>query len=223
MGRWVSKDPVLFGGGQANSYTYVGNEDERCSSCDGCTDADVLDKMAYTIANPTSAMLVESPDEWPGVLSHWTRPRTDVEMPDVFFDQSGSLPKKIGLDLVRPQIFPQLTDEQLTRALVEEVESCGKRTRAAAVEAGSLFVGAEAVLNQSFESKPSTEEPLGTLNPRIAASSPGVRVRVIQEMQHFVKAYRAAWHRWRDGFRDVLFPAGTYALRLYSGVPCAPC
>lgn len=26
IGRWVSKDPILFGGGQANLYTYVGND-----------------------------------------------------------------------------------------------------------------------------------------------------------------------------------------------------
>jgi len=26
VGRWISKDPILFGGGQANLYTYVGND-----------------------------------------------------------------------------------------------------------------------------------------------------------------------------------------------------
>jgi len=26
IGRWVSKDPILFGGGQANLYVYVGND-----------------------------------------------------------------------------------------------------------------------------------------------------------------------------------------------------
>jgi REP-associated tyrosine transposase len=32
------------------------------------TEQDVLDKMAYTLANPTTAGLVKSPDEWPGVI-----------------------------------------------------------------------------------------------------------------------------------------------------------
>jgi hypothetical protein len=195
---------------------------ERTSVVRLATDADVLEKMAYTIANPTSAMLVQSPEEWPGVLSHWSSVSTKVEMPDVFFDKAGDLPQEIPLDIVRPKIFEQLTDEQLTRALHDEIEGFIKRARSAAVEAEPSFVGAEAVLNQSFDSKPSTEEPLGTLNPRIAAKSPAVRVRAIQSMQTFAKAYRAAWLRFRDGVRDVLFPAGTYALRLYSGVRCAP-
>ena len=34
------------------------------------SESDVLDKMAYTLANPTVAGLVKSPDEWPGVISH---------------------------------------------------------------------------------------------------------------------------------------------------------
>jgi hypothetical protein len=178
--------------------------------------------MAYTIANPTSAMLVRSPEEWPGVLLQWSSKPTEVEMPDVFFDQAGNLPKKLPLELVRPKIFAQLTDEQLTRALHSEVEKLVRCVRAAAVETGTAFLGAKAVLNQSFDAKPSTEEAFGTLNPQIAASSTIVRVRAIQKMKHFVKAYREAWLRWRDGIRDVLFPAGTYALRLHSGVPCAP-
>jgi len=195
---------------------------ERTSVVRLATDADVLEKMAYTIANPTSAMLVQSPNDWPGVLSHWSSDRNDVEMPDVFFDKSGALPKKISLDLVRPQIFVNLTDEQLSSALDHAVEALVNRARAAAVEAGSSFVGPKAVLEQSFESKPSTDEPLGALDPRVAAKSPVARVQAIKKMQHFVKAYREAWLRWRAGIRDVLFPAGTYALRLHSGVLCAP-
>jgi len=195
---------------------------ERTSVVRLATDADVLEKMAYTIANPTSAMLVRSPDEWPGVLSHWSNASTMAVMPDVFFDKSGDLPKEVPLDIVRPQIFEHLSDEQLTRALNDEIESFVRRASAAIVDTESSFPGAAAVHGQSFDSKPSTGEPLGTLNPRIAAKSPAVRVQAIQKMQVFVKAYRAAWVRWRDGMRDVLFPAGTYALRLYSGVLCAP-
>ncbi|MEO8899932.1 MAG: hypothetical protein ABI627_00275 [Polyangiaceae bacterium] len=34
------------------------------------SEAGVLEKIAYTLANPTVAGLVHSPFEWPGVLSH---------------------------------------------------------------------------------------------------------------------------------------------------------
>jgi putative transposase len=196
---------------------------ERTSVVHLATPSDVLEKMAYTIANPTSAMLVRSPDEWPGVLSHWEETSAEVEMPDVFFDRYGDLPRKVSLDIVRPQIFEQLTDDQLSRLLLNEVGKLVQRARDATLVSESQFVGVQAVLNQRFDAKPSTEEKLGALNPRIAAESPPVRVRTIQKMQAFVKAYRAAWLRWREGIRDVVFPAGTYALRLHSGVTCAPC
>jgi REP element-mobilizing transposase RayT len=56
------------------------------------SDADVLEKMAYTIANPTVAGLVRSPHEWPGVISHRLQESESVEMPDIFFDENGELP-----------------------------------------------------------------------------------------------------------------------------------
>jgi len=196
---------------------------ERTSVVRLATNADVLEKMAYTIANPTSARIVRSPNEWPGVILSWSTRNLDVEMPDVFFDKFGGLPKKISLVLERPPIFAPLTDEQLAQALDEEVERLVERARSEAATAGVAFVGAKAVLEQSFSSKSSTEEPLGRLSPQIAAKSTTVRVRAIQALQTFVKAYRAAWTSWRDGIRDVVFPAGTYALRLHSGVLCAPC
>lgn len=195
---------------------------ERTSVVRLATDADVLAKMAYTIANPTSAMLVESPDQWPGVISDWSVPQPDAEMPDVFFDKSGDLPKQIPLKFERPQIFAHLTDAQLLRTLTEQVAVLVERAHCAIRDAKACFVGVRAVLSQSFDSKPKSEESFGALNPSVGAKSRAVRVRVIQSMRAFLDAYRAAWLRWRDGARDTIFPAGTYALRLYSGVRCAP-
>lgn len=48
------------------------------------SDEDVLEKMAYTIANPTAAGLVRSPREWPGVVSLRLAERFSVDRPDVF-------------------------------------------------------------------------------------------------------------------------------------------
>lgn len=59
-------------------------------------------------------------------------------------------------------------------------------------------------------------------NPRIASKSTPARVDAIRRMLAFVQEYRAAWHEWRAGSRDVLFPPGTYALRIYARVACAP-
>ena len=45
------------------------------------SDEDVLEKMAYTIANPTAAGLVRSPRDWPGVITTRIGERCTVQTP----------------------------------------------------------------------------------------------------------------------------------------------
>jgi hypothetical protein len=47
------------------------------------------------------------------------------------------------------------------------------------------------------------------------------RVEALSRLQDFLRAYRDAWEALRAGARDVLFPAGTYWLRVAYGVSCA--
>jgi putative transposase len=68
------------------------------------SDQDVLEKMAYTMANPTAAGLVRSPREWPGVVTERIGERYRAAMPDIFFNPEGPLPDAISLDFARPPI-----------------------------------------------------------------------------------------------------------------------
>ena len=38
----------------------------------------------------------------------------------------------------------------------------------------------------------------------------------------FIAAYRESWLQWKQGFVDVVFPTGTYALAKIAAVTCAP-
>src|SRR5687767_14986156 len=86
------------------------------------SDQDVLEKMAYTMANPTAAGLVRSPRQWPGVITTRVGERCTVDMPDVFFDPEGALPASISLEFTRPPIYPQLDIATLARHLATAVE-----------------------------------------------------------------------------------------------------
>jgi len=51
VGRWISKDPILFNGGQANLYVYVGNDpvdriDSSGTAVNGCDIAVTLEGTA---------------------------------------------------------------------------------------------------------------------------------------------------------------------------------
>lgn len=185
------------------------------------SDSDVLDKMAYAIANPTIAGLVHSPREWPGVISHRFGEQLDVEMPDVFFDDNGELPDDATLHFVRPAIFPALSDLEVGVELNDAVAKLVKRAREDMQTRGVPFVGRKTVLRQAFSDTPKTPAPRRTPSPRIAAKSVPARVNAIRRMVEFLAAYRKAWLRWRDGDRAVVFPLGTYALRIHAGVHCA--
>jgi len=186
------------------------------------SDNDVVEKMAYTLANPTVAGLVKSPDDWPGVISKRFGECRAVEMPDHFFDHDGNLPELLTLRFVRPRIFAGLSDAQLQAHLNANVAKLVKRAREDMALRSLQFVGRNGVLRQSFSAVPKTPAPRRNPSPRIAAKSTPARVNAIRRMLEFVREYRAAWTEWRNGNRSAVFPLGTYALRIYARVACAP-
>jgi putative transposase len=187
------------------------------------SDEDVLDKMAYTIANPTAAGLVHSPHEWPGVISFRLAERSIVNRPDIaFFNPKGHLPEQVTLDITRPPIYEHLDDATFADHLARAVERHVSEARRRLACKGRSFLGAKAILRQSFNAVPKTTEPRRNPSPRIAAKHTPERVQVIQRLLDFVRRYRIAWRAWRAGARDTPFPAGTYSLRVYARVACTP-
>ena len=185
------------------------------------SEQDVLEKMAYTLANPTAAGLVESPEEWPGVISGRFGQEELAEMPDAFFDENGELPESAEVQFVRPQIFAALSDAELYVRLRDEVAARVRTARRALAQSGRSFLGRNSVLRQSVDGSPKTKAPRRTPNPRVSGQSSVERVAAIRRMCKFIAAYRAAWNEWRNGNPDTKFPAGTYALRIYARVTCA--
>lgn len=186
------------------------------------SDEDVLQKMAYTLANPTAAGLVPSPSGWPGVITTRLMERRRVVMPSVFFNPNGELPDSVVLETTRPPIYPQLSIAELASRLHDVVQRLVRIAQQALAEAGKRFVGASRVLQRSFHDRPDTIEPRRDSNPRIAARHTTERVEAVRRLKAFLREYRSAWQAWRHGHREQVFPAGTYALRVQAGVRCRP-
>ncbi|MEO8903908.1 MAG: hypothetical protein ABI488_16440 [Polyangiaceae bacterium] len=184
------------------------------------SEEDVLEKIAYTVANPTVAGLVHSPFEWPGVISHRFDEIRNVEMPDIFFDEDGELPEEAELCMTRPNIFPELSDVALLARIQTAVAERVQSARNDMANRGLRFLGRSAILQQPFDGIPRTSAPRRSPSPRLAAKSPANRLQGIRRVVEFLRAYRAAWLAWRDGDRNATFPFGTYALRIYASVRC---
>jgi putative transposase len=196
---------------------------EKASIVNLVSPDDVLAKMAYTIANPTSAGLVESPEHWPGVIA-WPgmNQKLFARKPPDFFASASALPDSISVQLARPAILGELSEVEFSKLLNRAVDDLVHRARHELASRGLKFLGRESVRKQSFQATPGTLAARRDLDPTIAARSPTRRVQVLLKKEDFVRRYRRAWQRYRAGVRDVKFPPGTYALRLNSAVDCDP-
>jgi putative transposase len=178
---------------------------------------DVLEKAAYVLANPVAAGLVRRGRDWPGLWSdpaliggHAVRARR----PKRFFRQNGYLPEQAELELAPPAGFgsPDEFRDHLSAALLVREERHASE--------GRTFLGATRIRGQSPFARPAKGEPRRTLKPRVAARDKWKRIEALERLAKFVEAYREAWRAWTSGLRDVLFPAGTYALRVAHAVCC---
>lgn len=184
--------------------------------------ADVIAKIVYVGTNPVSAQLVARVHHWPGVNTWGALHRADVlhaERPRHFFRPSGPMPREITLQLVIP---PELGNrEDVLRAVAAGVALVETNCEAERMRDGRRIVGRRQVLRFSWKQHPTAPQPRRRLNPRIAARDPLRRVEAIAEMRAFVMRYRAARTKLLRG-DPVVFPVGTYWLRVHVGVRTEP-
>lgn len=179
--------------------------------------SDVVAKAAYTLANPVAEGLVRTGRMWPGVWSDPDRVGAgpeEVKRPRHFFSKRSSLGETAELELTPPPGFTAEEFRERVTAAVAELE------REAARRLKGKFAGVAHVLKQNPRSRPASIEPRRNLNPRVAAKDKWKRIEALARAVGFVRAYRAALAKWRAKEPGVVFPAGTYLMRVLHGVPC---
>jgi hypothetical protein len=182
----------------------------------------IMEKMVYVLANPVAAGLVRRASEWPGL---WSDPRllrgapVVVEQPKGFFRPNGPLPTAARLRLVPPPGFEN--DPSFVDTLLEQLRRAEDAAAAELERAGRSFLGVTRVLAQKPNARPAPGEPRRGLDPRVACKNKWKRIEVLLRLRAFRTEYRDALARWRSGVRDVLFPPGTWLMRVQHLVPCA--
>ena len=207
LGRWESFwDP--------DSYSAVQLEDANA----------ILDKMVYVLANPVAAGLVRYAAEWPGLWSDPSLiggPPLVARRPSVYFDKDGPMPAEASLRLTPPPGFEGdgTLVETLRRRLIEAEEAAAAELE----RENRSFLGAVRVRAQKPTTRPAPGEPRRELSPRVACRAKWKRIEALQRLAEFGRAYREALASWRSGVRDVMFPAGTWLMRVLHSVPCGEC
>jgi REP element-mobilizing transposase RayT len=184
------------------------------------TPAAIVEKMVYVLANPVASGLVRHGSEWPGLWSDPRRIGDDgvvVDRPKKFFRAGGSLPPTARLTLHPP---PGFEEEQLVPELLHQLRQAEDRAAAELSAKGRSFLGVARVLAQNPNTRPATAELRRTLSPRVATRNQWKRIEALLRLVEFRSAYREALDAWRAGVRDVVFPLGTWLMRVQHRVAC---
>jgi hypothetical protein len=187
--------------------------------------AAVLDKMTYALTNPVKDDLVERATEWPGVSAFdaivGDQP-LKARRPRHFFREASDMPVSVTLTFARPAAFQSLSHKEfadLVRQHVRRVEEASALDRKSR---GVRVLGRQGVLKQDWRACPTSHEERGNLKPTVATRNKWRRAEALQERRTFCDEYAVIRDRFFDGQRDVVFPAGTYKLRRFCEVVCAP-
>jgi hypothetical protein len=178
---------------------------------------DVLDKIAYVIANPVAAGLVDDPAKWNGVISQPGGGVVTASRPTVFYRPKGKMPESIELNITPPDASAYPSAEAVVAQLLDLIALRVRDATSATIANGvdcELPEHADPAMRARHGSAP---EQVGALRPKFAARTRERRREALERLRAFCASYASALRAWREGDRSVAFPPGTYLMRVQHG------
>ncbi len=190
------------------------------------TTAAVAEQIADAIVNPVKAGLVFASGDWPGVTASVAQLGELVltALRPAFYFVAASWPAIASIRFTLPTALIELGEEWARAWLEAEVARQEAEARAHVKAMGWRVPGKVAAQNVSPYERAKSWEELGKLAPHIAAGrgQADARKAAIARLRAFRADYRDALARWVAGDRDVVFPAGSYWMRVHHGAKVAP-
>lgn len=193
------------------------------------TPAAIIEKIAYILANPVAAGLVAHACDWPGMttlIEQLAGGTLEADRPLFFFAATNpQWGERVSLTLTLPPMLEGLfTPESFRDAVAAELEKLERQAHAEQREKGRAFAGSKRCKRISPYTRMTGHEPIRDRNPVLAAGrgQTAVRVAAIGVLRAFRTAHREALNRWRTGYRDVVFPTGTWLMSRLHGVAVEP-
>jgi REP element-mobilizing transposase RayT len=196
-------------------------------------DAKVVKHAVYTLANACAAHLVRRTKDWlgPSSFRYSYGESVTVERPQAgLWAEPGKakrrrkpskFPKEVELELVRPPVCRHLSDAQLRKHILESVEACESQAQRERKKNGRSVIGMAEILKQGWWECPKSRETTHGTEPTVSASSKWLRIEALKQRKAFLEAYRDAWNRYRAGEENVVFPYGTWKMRVLHNMRCA--
>lgn len=222
--KYSAKCMNKFRGRRENFWSSIGS----FSAVRLYSDVDFLRKLVYVCGNPVKSGLVAYGAQWPGVrfsVGGVGAQSFTVEKPGVYFSRidSLSMPAEASFTVSRhPEFFADLPDDEFEEKVRGAVGSYEEAIRERFKREGRQFLGRAAILAQSPFAFPKGLSNRSPINPRVACADPWQRAEALQRLKSFLEAHADALRRWVAGDRNVVFPFGTYWMRVFHRANCAP-
>ena len=192
----------------------------------------IIEKVAYTLANPVKDFVVARPEAWIGAMTPVATLGSGVgtvyTRPKRFFNPAGrtseavmlasDYPYELALRMPLPT-FREKVSARVDRYIEESHRevAAGRRSWSGLERLKKLSVWHAAEVPRRREAGRRAEP-----RKRVAAASEGRLRAMLESLLEFRRASRAAWQAFRQGARDTMFPAGAWFAWRYYGAHRAP-
>jgi putative transposase len=187
---------------------------------------DILDKVVYTLTNPVKAGLVSEHHLWPGAIStvaQITKGRITTKRPTKFFSRTDD-PAQVTRELIltQPPGPVVMSQEDYGRYLARRVAETEADIAADRAAKGQKWLGRKQCLKIDPFDAPTKKWTPFTRNPKVSSKHEEARNAWILRLKKFRSHYGEAKREFRSGNRDVPFPPGTFAMRVFWSVAIDP-
>lgn len=200
-------------------------ERKQTSVVELCTRQAIVEKIAYTLANPVKAGLVWHAHEWPGaktLVKDIGCKVLRVKRPNRYFSsKNAEWDVRVKLDVCLPPSIDAGKAQEFRNDVASELANL--EAVAHTLFPRHTILGAKQATNVPPERRITSPKKTHQRNPSFAVgrNNLDLAIELRKNLRAFRAAYRAARTAWRSGNRAVEFPAGTYAMLVFHGANVA--
>ena len=130
------------------------------------------------------------------------------------------MPVELTLVLSKPRAFSNMNTREYSLKIKKRVNAEERAIRKEFDSKKKKFLGTKKILLQSPKIIPKTSEPHFKMNPRVACCKKWLRIKILKQLKSFFDNYKDAIESFCAGDRKVIFPYGTYWMRVHHGALC---
>jgi putative transposase len=192
----------------------------QTSAVNLATPAAVVEKIAYVLANPVAAGLVQRAAEWPGAkvgVDDIGQTTLRIPRPKIFLNPKNPIwPAVAELPIALPPGVAPEEAAPFRRQVATELERLEAQAHAEMREQRRSFLGARRARAICPTARVTTRDPAAKRNPTFAVGrgQGDAWLRAAAAVRAFREAYAAALERWCAGARSAVFPPGTWWMRV---------